>query len=62
MARPAATVSESDLIAHCRSLTGGYKCPKSIAFQTGPLPVGPGGKVQKAALRAPFRTGQERRI
>ncbi|MDP2084105.1 MAG: AMP-binding protein [Gemmobacter sp.] len=60
--RPGAAVTEADLIAHCRRLIGGYKCPKSITFQPDPLPVGPGGKVKKAALRAPFWIGQERRI
>ena len=60
--KPGAEVTEAALIAHCRTLIGGYKCPKSVSFQSEPLPVGPGGKIQKALLRAPWWQGQTRRI
>ncbi len=43
-------VSESALIAHCRSLIAAYKCPKSIEFVDA-LPRLPSGKVSKVALR-----------
>jgi acyl-CoA synthetase (AMP-forming)/AMP-acid ligase II len=42
------------LIAHCRTLIGGYKCPKSIDFVTD-LPRLPSGKVSKMALRERYR-------
>jgi long-chain acyl-CoA synthetase len=46
--------TEAELIAHCRSLIGGYKVPRSISFQTDPLPKSGPGKVLKRELRAPF--------
>jgi acyl-CoA synthetase (AMP-forming)/AMP-acid ligase II len=39
------------LIAHCRTLIAGYKCPKSIEFLQ-QLPRLPSGKINKVALRA----------
>jgi acyl-CoA synthetase (AMP-forming)/AMP-acid ligase II len=42
------------LIAHCRTLIAGYKCPKSIDFVTD-LPRLPSGKVSKMALRERYR-------
>ncbi|MGH1369579.1 MAG: class I adenylate-forming enzyme family protein [Maritimibacter sp.] len=56
------SVTEADLIAHCRGLIGGYKCPKSISFQSDPLPVGPAGKIQKNQLRDPFWAGHDKKI
>lgn len=60
--RPGQTATPEDLIAHCRTLIGGYKCPKGITFRTEPLPVGPAGKVQKNVLREPFWAGRARKI
>ncbi len=60
--REGANVTEAELIAHCKGLIGGYKCPKSIGFRDQPLPVGPAGKVQKNVLRDPFWAGQARKI
>ncbi|MEC7763541.1 MAG: long-chain-fatty-acid--CoA ligase [Pseudomonadota bacterium] len=60
--RPGADVSEADLIAHCRTRIGGYKCPKSVSFQSDPLPVGPAGKIQKNVLRDPYWEGRTRKI
>lgn len=57
-----AEASEAELIAHCRTRIGGYKCPKSVSFQDEPLPVGPAGKIQKNVLRDPYWEGRERRI
>ena len=42
------------LIAHCRALIAGYKCPKSVAFVDA-LPRLPSGKVSKVTLRQQFR-------
>jgi long-chain acyl-CoA synthetase len=50
------------LIAHCRTLIGGYKCPRSVEFRAEPLPVTPVGKVRKNLLRDPYWVGQERKI
>lgn len=57
-----ASVTEEDLIAHCRGLIGSYKCPKSVEFRDDPLPVTPVGKVRKNVLRDPWWENRERKI
>jgi acyl-CoA synthetase (AMP-forming)/AMP-acid ligase II len=51
--KPGTDYTDADLIAHCRSLIAGYKCPKSIAF-VAELPRLPSGKVSKVKLREQF--------
>ena len=51
VARPDATVTESELLAFCRERIGSYKTPKSIEF-TDALPRTPVGKIAKNILRA----------
>lgn len=48
------SVSDDDLIAHCKSLIAGFKCPRSISFQNEPLPLSGAGKILKTELRKPF--------
>ncbi|SFP56132.1 long-chain acyl-CoA synthetase [Variovorax sp. OK605] len=57
-----ASATAEELIAHCRTLIGGYKCPRSIEFRADPLPVTPVGKVRKNVLRDPYWAGHERKI
>jgi long-chain acyl-CoA synthetase len=45
----------TDLIAHCRSLIAGYKCPKSVTLRREPLPVSGVGKVRKIDLLDEWR-------
>lgn len=45
------SASEQDIIAHCRTLIGGYKCPRSVDVRDEPLPVTPVGKIRKNVLR-----------
>ncbi len=54
-------VTAEDLIAHCRGLIAGYKCPKSIDV-VDVLPRNPSGKVLRRELRAPFWEGRERMV
>lgn len=49
------SASEQILIDHCRTLLGGYKCPRSIAFRTS-LPLSAAGKVLKKELRTGGQT------
>jgi acyl-CoA synthetase (AMP-forming)/AMP-acid ligase II len=49
------TLSEEELIAHCKSRIASYKSPKSIEFVS-ELPRLATGKVDKPALRARYRT------
>jgi long-chain acyl-CoA synthetase len=55
-------LDEATVIAHCRAQIGGYKVPKSVSFQTDPLPKSGPGKVLKRDLRAPFWDGKDRQI
>jgi fatty-acyl-CoA synthase len=47
--KPGAAASEQDLIAHCRTLLAGFKCPKAVIFTE--LPKTSTGKIQKHLLR-----------
>jgi fatty-acyl-CoA synthase len=48
--KPGATVTEADLIAHCRHSLARFKAPKKVVF--GDLPKTSTGKIQKFVLRA----------
>jgi long-chain acyl-CoA synthetase len=54
-----AAVSCEDLRAHCRSLIGGYKVPKTIELRSEPLPKSGAGKVLKRELRDAHWEGHE---
>ncbi|HEX4884845.1 MAG TPA: AMP-binding protein, partial [Casimicrobiaceae bacterium] len=47
--KPGASVTEDELIAHCRAHLAGFKIPKAIEF--GALPKTSTGKIQKFVLR-----------
>lgn len=49
------------VVAHCRVLIAGYKCPRSIEFRT-ELPLSAAGKVLKHQIRAPYWSGRARRV
>ncbi|CAG4896488.1 acyl-CoA synthetase [Paraburkholderia saeva] len=53
--------SPEELIAHCKSLIAGYKCPQSVAFADA-LPLSATGKVLKTMLRKPFWQGRSRGV
>ena len=52
-------VAVEALIAHCKTLIAGYKCPRSVDFVDA-LPLSGAGKVLKTKLREPFWQGRER--
>jgi fatty-acyl-CoA synthase len=54
-------ITPDELIAHCRTVLAGYKCPKRIDFVT-ELPRTATGKLQKFKLRAEFWSGHERQV
>ena len=56
------SATEDELIAHCKSLIAGFKCPRSIAFQTEPLPLSGAGKILKTELRKPYWAEGERNV
>ncbi|KON79646.1 acyl-CoA synthetase [Azoarcus sp. PA01] len=54
--RDRATVTEAELIAHCREHLAGFKSPKKVIF--GPLPKTSTGKIQKFVLREQVKSTQ----
>jgi acyl-CoA synthetase (AMP-forming)/AMP-acid ligase II len=58
---PGATVSEADLVAHCRDRIAHYKCPTSVEFRA-ELARTATGKLQKFKLRSPYWEGQDRQV
>ena len=55
------TVSEPDLVAHCRDRLAHYKCPTSVEIRD-VLPRTATGKLQKFKLREPYWAGRDRRV
>jgi fatty-acyl-CoA synthase len=58
---PGATVSEADLIAHCKAKAAGFKAPTSVDFVEA-IPRTATGKVQKFKLREPYWSGRDRQV
>ncbi len=54
-------VTAEDIVAHCRTLLAGYKCPKRIDFVES-LPRTATGKIQKFVLREPYWAGRDRQV
>jgi len=57
-----ATLDAEGLMAFCHELIAGYKCPRSVAFATAPLPLSGAGKILKTELRKPYWEGYERQV
>jgi acyl-CoA synthetase (AMP-forming)/AMP-acid ligase II len=55
------TVTEAELIAHCKSRMAGYKAPKRVEFRDG-IPRTATGKIQKFKLRESFWAGTDRQV
>lgn len=43
---------EAELVAHCRTIISGYKCPRGFTFVDHPLPASATGKLLKGDIRA----------
>ncbi|NIB41533.1 long-chain fatty acid--CoA ligase [Pseudomaricurvus alkylphenolicus] len=59
---PGKSITEDQLIAHCRERIAGYKLPKSVTFREQPLPLSGAGKVLKTELRKPYWEGRDRQV
>jgi len=59
--RDGQTLSAEALVAHCRTLIAGYKCPHSVEFST-EIPLSPAGKMLKYKLREMHWAGRERQV
>ena len=60
--RDGSTADEAEILAHCRTQIGGYKCPRSASFTDQPLPLSGAGKILKTELRKPFWEGTSRNV
>jgi long-chain acyl-CoA synthetase len=60
--RSGASVTPEQVISHCRSLIAGYKCPRSVAIRSEPMPLSGAGKILKVALREPYWAGRAKRV
>ncbi|MDA1074109.1 MAG: long-chain-fatty-acid--CoA ligase [Proteobacteria bacterium] len=56
------TITEAELISHCKALIAGFKCPRSVRFQAEPLPLSGAGKILKTELRKPYWADGERNV
>ena len=57
-----AAADAEELIAHCRQLIAGFKCPGSVIFHDAPLPLSGAGKILKTELRKPYWEGREKQV
>jgi long-chain acyl-CoA synthetase len=55
-------VTPEELMAFCKTLIAGYKCPRSADISSTPLPLSGAGKVLKRELRRPFWESRERLV
>ncbi|MEP6720990.1 MAG: AMP-binding protein [Variovorax sp.] len=58
---PGASVDAAAVMAHCKQLIAGYKCPRSVEFRT-ELPVSGAGKLLKYKLREAHWEGRARQV
>ena len=58
---PGASVTEDELIEHCRERLAHFKCPTSVEFRDVFARTAT-GKLQKFKLRAPYWEGRERQV
>ncbi|NBM14220.1 AMP-binding protein [Streptomyces sp. GC420] len=56
-----ASVTEAEIIAHCKERLAGYKAPTSVEFRES-IPVTATGKIQKFLLREPYWQGFARAV
>ena len=56
-----ATLTIEQLVAHCRALIAGYKCPRSFEIRE-VMPMSGAGKILKAELRRPHWEGHSRAV
>ena len=50
------------IIEHAHTQIAGFKCPRSVAFVTEPLPLSGAGKILKTELRKPYWEGKTKGV
>ncbi len=58
---PGASLTETQVIDHCRRALAGFKCPKKVELRES-LPRTATGKLQKFKLREPYWQGHDRQV
>lgn len=58
--RDGTTITEAELLGHCRARLAGFKTPKQVFFVDS-LPKNPSGKLLKRLLRDRFTTSSNRK-
>ena len=56
------TLTEDAVIAHCRDMIAGFKCPRGVEVRATPLPLSGAGKILKTELRKPYWAGFEKQV
>ena len=59
--RPGESLTENEVIAHCKAKLGSVKSPKSVEFRE-EIPKTPAGKLDRKTMRKPYWSGAERQI
>ncbi|WP_340149935.1 long-chain-fatty-acid--CoA ligase [uncultured Sneathiella sp.] len=54
--------TEEAIIEFSHTLIAGFKCPRSVAFVSDPLPLSGAGKILKTELRKPYWADQEKQV
>lgn len=52
--KPGYSITEAEVIAHCKSQMSTFKCPRSVVIRQQALPVSGAGKIMKNELRKPY--------
>ena len=60
--KPGKTLSEDELIAHCRRSLANYKVPRRVELSDAELPKSGTGKILKRILREPFWADRKRAV
>src|ERR1044072_2344868 len=55
-------VTADGVIAHCRGLIAGYKCPRGVTIRSESMPVSGASKVLKTELRKPYWAGHGKQV
>jgi len=55
------SLTEGEILAHCKSKLGGVKAPKSVEF-CAEIPKTAAGKIDRKQLRAPYWEGADRKV
>jgi long-chain acyl-CoA synthetase len=61
VAKAGSSPTGEQLIAHCRTLIAGYKCPLTVELRDA-LPLSGAGKILKTVLRQPFWEGRDAQV